>query len=233
MTSAATETAFLHAVHERLAAWYDIDRWHWRDETPALDICLGAILVQHTNWSNVEKALAHLRAFLTAQPEALEGPALSALEVIADLPEAELAAIIRPAGTPMTKARRLQAFADLARKHGGLNELLSIPPAELRVRLLATPGIGPETADVILLYAARAPVTVHDAYTQRLFRRLGLGPESGRYDRWQAWLDARLPVETAYRRAHHAAIVIHCKETCRARPRCDACVLRDLCSFPA
>ena len=169
----------LLAVHERLIDRYDVDRWHWQDDTPPLDICLGAILVQHTAWSNVERALAALRA-----------ARCFSLEAIASLPEDALARIVRPAGLPLTKARRLQAFSLLARAEGGLPALLSKPPLALRPLLLATPGIGPETADVILLYAARAPVTVPDAYTVRLCRRLGLGPERDGYDRWQAWLIA-------------------------------------------
>ena len=64
-----------------------------------------------------------------------------------------------------------------------------------------------------------------------LFRRLGYGPQRDGYDRWQTWLDARLPAEAAFRRAHHAAIVLHCKETCRARPRCNGCVLADRCAY--
>ena len=212
----------LLAVHERLIDRYDVDRWHWQDDTPPLDICLGAILVQHTAWSNVERALAALRA-----------ARCFSLEAIASLPEDALARIVRPAGLPLTKARRLQAFSLLARAEGGLPALLSKPPLALRPLLLATPGIGPETADVILLYAARAPVTVPDAYTVRLCRRLGLGPERDGYDRWQAWLDARLPAGAAFRRTHHAAITLHCKETCRARPRCSDCVLADRCAYAA
>jgi endonuclease-3 related protein len=248
----ASESAFLLDIHKRLLTRYDIDRWHWQDDTPALDICLGAILVQHTAWTNVEKALANLRAFFlkperSSAPERSRRPALSraegpkssrpqpgapfTLEDIAALSEDVLAAIIRPVGTPLTKARRLHAFAAFALNAGGLATLLRQPSAELRAGLLATPGIGPETADVILLYAARYPAIVHDAYTQRFFRRLGFGPERDGYDRWQAWLEARTSAAGAFRRAHHAAITVHCKETCRARPLCAACPLLDLCAF--
>jgi endonuclease-3 related protein len=207
-------------VHQRLLARYDIGGWHWRVDTPALEICLGAILVQHTNWANVERALAKLR----------EAKAIS-LETIDALSEAALAELVRPAGTPIPKARRLKAFADLARRAGGLEALLAKEPAELRLLLLATYGIGPETADAIRLYAAGKPVTVHDAYTARLFRRIGIGPERDGYDAWQAWLDAELPKDLSVRWANHAAVVLHCKETCLVRPRCDGCVLADICSF--
>lgn len=207
-------------VHDRLLRHYDIDRWHWRHETPPLDVCLGAILVQHTAWTNVEKALAGLRA----------ADAFS-LEALTRLAEDELALLVRPAGTPLTKARRLKTFVELVAAHDGFEGLFALSAAELRKLLLATYGIGPETADVILLYAARKPAIVHDAYTARLLRRLNIGPEEDRYDSWRAWLDGHLPDEVDFRRAHHAAIVVHCKETCRVRPRCAECPLVDICAF--
>jgi endonuclease III related protein len=207
------------ALHERLATRYQLDRWHWSDATPAFDICVGAILVQHTAWANVEKALANLRA------RGIESlPALYALE------EDELALLVRPAGTPLTKARRLRAFAGRIAEAGGMEEVMSQSAPALRAFLLSTTGIGPETADVIGLYAARQPVIVHDAYTRRFFRRIGLGPEREDYESWRAWLDQLLPPDGDLRRVHHAGIVVHCKETCRARPRCAACPVEDLCA---
>jgi endonuclease-3 related protein len=114
---------------------------------------------------------------------------------------------------------------------GGFEGLFALTTLELRALLLSTDGIGPETADVILLYAAKRPVIVHDAYTARLCRRLGLGPDRDGYDAWQTWLDERLPDELTFRGRSHAAIVLHCKETCRVKPRCEACPLRDVCEF--
>jgi endonuclease-3 related protein len=213
------ERALLMALHERIAAHYDLERWHWRPDTPAFDICVGALLVQHTAWTNVERALANLRA-----------SGIDSLELIDALAEAELALLVRPAGMPLTKARRLQAFARRALELGGLAAMALLPPAQLRTLLLATTGIGPETADVICLYAARRPVVVNDAYTQRFLRRVGLGPERDGYGAWRAWLDNNLPANGDLRRAHHAGIVVHCKETCRARPLCEACPVRQLCA---
>jgi endonuclease-3 related protein len=211
----------LQSLHERLEAHYDLDRWHWRDESTPYEICLGSILVQHTAWTNVEKAMDNLR---------LAG--IDDMEALAALPADELAALVRPSGTPSVKARRLHAFAALVLSYGGFEGLFARPPSDLRGVLLATQGIGPETADVIMLYAARLPAVVHDAYTARLMRRLGHGPDGPeRYDTWRAWLDGLLPVDAKYRGRHHAAIVVHCKELCRVRPKCAVCPLRDVCEY--
>ena len=215
-----TDRERLIEADRRLQAHYDIDRWHWRQDTTATDICLGSILVQHTSWSNVEKALARLR----------EAGAAS-FEAIAALSHDEVADLVRPSGTPNVKARRLKVFAELVMSRGGFEALFSLGTPELRALLLGTYGIGPETADVILLYAARRPVIVHDAYTARVCRRLGLGPVADGYDAWQSWLDARLPEDVEFRWRNHAAIVVHCKETCRVKPRCGVCPLRDVCSY--
>jgi endonuclease III related protein len=207
-------------VHERLLAHHDIDRWHWTPDTPAFDVCVGCILVQHTAWTNVEKAIANLK---TAGIDTIE--AVMALDAIA------LTALISPSGTPAVKARRLRAFGDLVLTHGGFEGLFDRPAEELRALLLATHGIGPETADAICLYAAHLPVVVHDAYTDRLCRRLGIGPEGKSYETWRAWLHATLPDDLEFRYRNHAAIVVHCKETCRVKPKCSSCPLADLCAF--
>ena len=205
-------------ANDLLLAHYDIDRWHWTDETPAFDICLGAILVQHTAWTNVEKALHNLRA-----------ANVTSINALCALDQAEVAALIRPSGTPVVKARRLQSFCDLVTSYGGFEGLFDRPPQELRSLLLATYGIGPETADVICLYAAKHPIVVHDAYTARLCRRLGTGPEGKSYEAWRAWLDETLPPALDYRARNHAAIVVHCKETCRVKPHCEVCPLAGIC----
>src|SRR6478735_4118149 len=124
----------LRKVHERLSAYYDLDRWHWRDESTPYEICLGSILVQHTAWTNVEKALANLR-----------DAGIDSIEKLAALPDEELGALVRPSGTPTVKARRLHAFAELVLSCGGFEGLFALAAGELRLVLLATPGIGPET----------------------------------------------------------------------------------------
>jgi endonuclease-3 related protein len=214
----ATPEALLE-IYRRLEAACHVDGWHWRGDSDWFEVCAGAILVQHTAWANVEKALARLR----------EAGAFS-LRAIVSLPEEELAELVRPAGMPLQKARRLKAFAALVERHGGGEGLFSLRTGQLRAALLATYGVGRETADAVLLHAARQPVFVVDAYTMRLFRRLGLGPEGSRYDTWQHWFQERLPEDRELYRRYHAAIVLHCKETCRARPRCAGCCLLDVCA---
>ena len=218
MTAPSTTSEALLEIHRRLEAAYRVDGWHWRADSDWFEVCAGAVLVQHTAWANVQRAMECLR----------EAGALS-LEAVAWLPEEELAELVRPAGMPLQKARRLKAFAALVERHGGPEGLFTLPTGELRAALLGTYGIGRETADAVLLHAARRAVFVVDAYTVRLFRRLGLSPEGSRYDTWQHWFQERLPEDRELYRRYHAAIVLHCKETCRARPRCAHCCLLDGC----
>ena len=215
---AATSEAPLE-IYRRLEAACRVDGWHWRADSAWFEVCVGAILVQHTAWANVERALARLS----------EARALS-LQAVVSLAEEELAELVRPAGMPLQKAKRLKAFAALVERHGGVEGLVALPTDQLRAALLATYGVGRETADAVLLHAAGRPVFVVDAYTMRLFHRLGLGPEGSRYDTWQRWFQERLPEDRDLYRSYHAAIVLHCKDTCRARPRCPGCCLLDVCA---
>ncbi len=210
--------AALQDVFARLDAAYDYDGWHWQPDTPPERVCIGALLVQHTRWENVERAMARLEA----------AGALS-LQAVLRLQVEDLAELVRPAGTPGTKARRLRALGGLAHEHGGLSRLLALPAEELRARLLGTHGIGPETADAIILYAAGRPVFEIDVYTTRIFRRLGLGPDRDGYDDWQRWFEDALPPDVNAYRRYHALLVLHGRHTCRARPRCGACCLLELC----
>ncbi|MBI4571402.1 MAG: endonuclease [Chloroflexi bacterium] len=208
----------LQAILARLDRAYDFPAWHWQAHTPPDYVCISAVLVQHTSWSNVERALARLAAADKLSLRAIDG-----------LGEEELAALVRPAGTPSEKARRLLALAALAREQGGLERLLDLPAAELRERLLATRGIGPETADAVLLNAAGRAVFQVDAYARRLVRRLGLGPDSDGYETWQRWFESALPPDAEAYRRWHGLIVLHGKQTCRPRPKCAECCLLDVC----
>lgn len=227
--SAALSLLGVYAALDRMHARRG---WHWWPDADPFEVCVGAILVQNTMWTNVERALDRLRAAGALDPQ-----------VMAALPGEELEELVRPSGQYRQKAKKLRAFLDLAESHGGLELLLAVEPIVLRERLLATWGIGRETADCIVCYAARQPALAIDAYTIRLFSRLGIGPRSAAYDEWQAWMLEILERERL-KAAHpesprdlyaryHALVVMHCKHLCQKRaPRCGECELRDHCSFP-
>ena len=206
------------AVYERLQAVQGPGEW-WPAETP-FEVCVGAILVQNTAWSNVEKAIAALRAAGRLSYEGLAG-----------LPEPELAALIRPSGCFNVKAKRLAAFvAFLGREYGGRVEAMAaVDPAVLRAQLLGVPGIGPETADSIALYAAGLPLFVIDAYTRRIFGRLGLVAGDEDYETLQRFFMGSLPEDVALFNDYHAQIVTLAKTVCRPRPHCDRCPLDSIC----
>ena len=210
-----------------LEAMHGHREWHWWPEKPPFEVCVGAILVQNTAWTNVERALERLR-----DARALDPARMAALS------DAELELLVRPSGQYRQKARKLRAFLATCAGAGGLDRLLALPAAELRSRLLQTWGIGPETADCIVCYAGRQPALVVDAYTARLFRRLGMGPAAEGYSAWQEWLVSSLPAVTDERAAEryarvHALVVLHAKHFCRKRnPRCGACLLRCACTVP-
>jgi endonuclease-3 related protein len=153
------------------------------------------------------------------------------------LSAAELAELIRPSGFYRNKARKLLAFlAMLAERfEGDLERLLAAPADELRASLLATHGIGAETADVILVYAAGRPFFVVDAYARRTFSRIGVRPGGptarlrDTYDAWQRLFEASLPHDAALYGEYHALIVEHAKDVCRAEPLCDRCALAEVC----
>lgn len=208
----------LDEILARLDDEHDYSGWHWQPGTDPHYICISAILVQHTAWSNVEHALSGLR----------DADALT-LDAVLKLSEDELADLVRPSGTPWVKAKRLHAMAQLADDNGGLEGLLELPTDELRGKLLETEGIGPETADVILLYAADRPSFVIDGYAQRIFHRYGIGPEGDDYDDWQHWFHEALPEDAGVYRQYHALLVLHGKTACRPRPRCYECCLQDIC----
>ena len=205
-------------IYERLYAAYGPQHW-WPGETP-FEVSVGAILTQSAAWSNVEKAIANLKVANALSPEGL-----------CRLDEGELAQLIYPSGYFNAKARKLKAFVALLfeRFGGQLEKLLATPLADLRPLLLATHGIGPETADSILLYAAGCPVFVVDAYTRRLFFRLGLAPERDSYEAWRRLFMDVLPPDVPLFNEYHALVVCHGKKLCRRRPLCAACSLLSIC----
>jgi endonuclease-3 related protein len=196
-------------------------RFWWPAES-SFEVCVGAILTQNTNWGNVEKAIANLKTKGILSPVALR-----------DVSMGQLAEVIRPAGFFNVKSRRLKDFMVylFVRYDGNLDAMFSGDWRELRRELLAVHGVGPETCDSILLYAGHKPSFVVDAYTKRLFSRLGLIEENAPYEEVRALFMANLPADVELYNEYHALIVQHCKEFCRKKPLCDRCPLNFLCKF--
>lgn len=215
---AASAGAAIREVYERLFEAYGPQGW-WPGGG-AFEVIVGAILTQSAAWTNVERALANLTAAGVLSPEG-----------IARTPEGELARLLRPSGYFNAKARKLKAFVGLVEERfgGELERLLGTQTDELRPLLLATHGIGPETADSILLYASDRPVFVIDAYTRRVFSRLGNVPDHDTYGAWQRLFEKALPADAAMFNEYHALIVRLAKEHCRKAPVCGGCPLLDVC----
>jgi endonuclease-3 related protein len=185
----------------------------WPGDTP-FEVAVGAILTQNTNWSNVARAIAALKGQDLLTPQALH-----------DLPETELARLIRPAGYYNVKARRLKNFLDFLGNHfeNSMARLAAADPASLRPALLSVKGIGPETADSILLYGLHQLTFVVDAYTFRILSRHGLIPEAYSYEELRQLFMEHLPARVDLYKEYHALLVRLGKEWCRPQPRCATC----------
>lgn len=205
------------AVYDALYAAYGPQRW-WPADTP-FEVMVGAILTQNTAWANVERALARLR-----EHGALEASAILALST------QDLAEALRPSGYFNVKARRLSAFCAFFLEAGGLDALAGLETQALRRALLEVKGVGPETADDILLYALERPVFVVDAYTRRLFTRLGLLEGDESYEAIRQGFEQALGPDVPLLNEYHALIVRHAKDVCKTRARCAGCVLRLECA---
>lgn len=224
--------AALRRAYDLMRQRFGHQGW-WPGETP-FEVCVGAILTQNTNWGNVERAIANLKA-----AGALEPGALFALS------ERRLAELIRPAGYFNVKAKRLRAFLRVLVEQcdGDLRRLFAGDTAAVRERLLAIHGIGPETADSMLLYAGGHRSFVIDAYTKRVFHRHGWDHKEGRKnsgERAAAYEELKRICESAldrkppaalldYWQDYHAQLVMVGKHFCRTRqPRCGSCPLAPL-----
>lgn len=203
-------------VYRRLCAAYGPRHW-WPGDS-AFEIMVGAVLTQNTAWTNVERAIGNLK-----RARLLSARALS------ETHPRRLAALIRPSGYFNVKARRLQALTRALLRHGGVRALARIPTPALRSTLLAVHGVGPETADDILLYAFERPVFVVDAYTRRVFARLGLIAGDEPYEALRACFERALGGDVPLYNEYHALIVHHGKHICQRRPRCDVCCLGRIC----
>ena len=205
----------LAGLYTRLLRFFGPQGW-WPGETP-FEVAVGAILTQNTGWRGAEKAVGSLKEAGFLSPRKM-----------AALPEGKLAALIRPAGCFNLKSRRLKNFLRyLGENHRfSMEDLAAAPPEKTREGLLGVNGIGPETADSILLYAARRPFFVVDAYTRRIFSRHRLVSPAASYGGLQHFIVTRLPVDVQLYNEFHALLVALGKEYCRPRePRCDSCPL--------
>jgi len=190
---------------------------HWWPARTPFEVIVGAILTQSTAWVNVDRAIANLRRARMLTPRALER-----------VPVARLSHLVRPSGYFRQKARKLKAFVRFLRKqfHGSLDRMFRTPTDELRKMLLGVHGIGPETADSILLYAGNHSVFVVDAYTKRILLRHGLIGEKATYEEIRWLFERNLARDPKLYNEYHALLVHVGKKWCRPhQARCHQCPL--------
>ncbi len=213
----ANHKRIINGIYRRLFNAFGPQYW-WPGETP-FEIAVGAILTQNTNWGNVEKAVTNLK----------KHNALSARTLYKMNPRA-LASLIKPAGYYNVKTRRLKAFAGFLKHHyrNSMKRMKAEDTQFIRDRLLQVHGIGPETADSILLYALEKPVFVVDAYTKRVLSRHGLADEKAAYQAIQELFQKNLPKKTKLFNEYHALFVRLAKVHCRTRPKCRGCPLEGI-----
>ncbi len=203
-------------VYHRLFAANGHQRW-WPGDS-AFEIMVGAVLTQNTAWTNVERAIANLK----------QAKALSPKAIVKAHPR-RLAAWLRPSGYFNIKAKRLKAMCRWLVGEGGVNKLAKFATHDLRHALLNVHGIGPETADDILLYAFNRPVFVIDAYTRRIFARLGIVRGTEDYETLRQLFENNLGPDVTLFNEYHALIVTHGKDMCKKKPMCGNCSLVEEC----
>ena len=212
--------AVLREVYRRLHAAHGPQHW-WPGDS-AFEIMVGAVLTQNTAWTNVEKAIANLKRARALTSEA-----------IVKAPHKKLAAWLKPSGYFNIKAKRLKAMCRWLVEQGGVRKLARLNTHDLRSALIVVYGIGPETADDIVLYAFNRPVFVIDAYTRRIFSRLGLIKGDEGYETLRHLFENSLKLDVPLFNEYHALIVKHGKDICRKRPLCSDCCLGDCCPSKA
>jgi endonuclease-3 related protein len=207
----------LNEIYELLREAYGPQYW-WPAESP-LEVLVGAVLTQNTNWQGVEKAMASLQLHNLLNPHKLQA-----------IPTEDLARLIKPAGYYNLKARRLKNLIEFVTEaySGDLETMGQAETGQLRKELLAVNGVGPETADSILLYALQKPVFVVDTYTYRVMSRHGLVGEEVSYDELQELFTQHLPLEVKLFNEYHALLVRVGKLHCQRKPRCKGCPLEPL-----
>ena len=210
----------LNNIYHQLIDHYGPQHW-WPAQEP-FEVMVGAILTQSAAWTNVEKAIANLKATEALSPEPLRRVTLS-----------EIAMLIRPCGYYNAKAFKLKSLANWLGEYykDDLDRLFANDTDHLRQQLLSIHGVGPETADSIILYAANKPVFVIDAYTRRIVGRIGLTPDSNSYAAYQSFFMNNLPTDVGLFNEYHALLVCLAKNVCRSRPLCQQCCLDNMCRF--
>ncbi|WP_010650313.1 endonuclease III domain-containing protein [Oceanobacillus massiliensis] len=202
------------SIYEKLYEYYGPQNW-WPADSP-FEMMIGSILVQNTNWKNVDKALLQLRPYL--RPELIE-----------ELSIDELAQLIRSSGYFNIKAKRIKAFMNwFKRYHYNIEEIKKMDSNQLRYELLKVNGIGKETADVMLLYAFDKPIFVVDAYARRIFYRIGYDMPTA-YDGFRLDVEKQLPSHLQQYNEYHALLVEHAKVHCKSSPICKGCPLHSIC----
>jgi endonuclease III related protein len=204
-------------VYERLLQSYGPQHW-WPADSP-FETIVGALLMPQTAWRNAAHAIRNLRAV-----------GLLGVGELASAPIPAIRKQVRVAGLYRTKPRRLRDFCRhlLERSDGDLHRYFARPTDIVRADLLAQEGVGPETADTILLYAGGHPIFLVDAYTIRIGRRIGLF-EADTYEAVQRHFEERVPADLSIRQEYHALLDEHAKVRCRATPQCDGCPVREIC----
>lgn len=205
----------LRAYYTALYNHFGPSHW-WPGDTP-FEIAVGAVLTQNTAWANVEKAIINLQQARLLDPRAI----LAA-------PASQLETALRPSGYFRVKARRLRSFCDylVTQYNGSMARMARVPLKTLRPELLQVHGIGPETADDILLYACGKPVFVVDAYTRRIFARHGLASAKVSYEPLRRFFEDNLPADIELFKDYHAQIVYTGKHFCKTKPDCQHCPLK-------
>ena len=206
-------------IYQRLMGNYGPQHW-WPAREP-FEVIVGAILTQAAAWGNVEKAIANLR----------EAEVLSA-KALRQLSQSEIAGLVYPCGYYNVKALKLKSFADWLESYDDdLDRIFASDIDHLRRQLLSIYGIGEETADSIILYAAGNPIFIIDAYTRRIIDRIGISPDGNSYSAYQDFFMKNLPADAQLFNEYHALLVRLGKNVCRRRPLCQQCCLNDICQF--
>jgi len=208
----------IYHLYQTLLQHYGSQSW-WPAES-TFEVMIGAVLTQNTAWTNVEKAITNLKNNSMLSSNAILG-----------VTDEQLAEFIRPSGYFNVKAKRLKSLCSWYQEHNGFNGLSQLNTSLLRNKLLAVHGVGPETADDILLYAFERPVFVIDSYARRLFSRTDCADSDETYNTLRILVEKALDYNLSDLNEFHALIVCHAKQHCKKHPDCQYCPVNDSCDY--